>query len=94
MPKQERGVERELVSAQMNWIVESGLSTMMATDSLADLALMYRLLSRVRGGLDLMRSHLAEYIESTGKELVSNDTVKTKLSLFSLLQFLSKNRKK
>ncbi len=71
-------LDRELVQAQMNWIVENGLATMMATDALADIALMYRLLGRVRGGLDLMRRHLVEYIENTGKELVSSDTVKTK----------------
>lgn len=66
------------MSAQMTWMVETGLAPMMTGDALAELALMYRLLSRVRGGLDLMRRHLGEYIENTGRELVTNDAVKTK----------------
>ena len=62
----------------MEWMVETGVVAMMAGDALSDLALIYRLLARVRGGLDLLRRHVAEYVEATGKELVTADTVKTK----------------
>ncbi len=71
-------LEKELILANMEWIVETGVTAMMAGDALSDLALMYRLLGRVRGGLDLMRRHVADYVEVTGKELVTSDTVKSK----------------
>jgi cullin 3 len=71
-------LEKELIAAHMEWMVETGVVAMMAGDALSDLALVYRLLARVRGGLDLLRRHVAEYVEATGKELVTADTVKTK----------------
>lgn len=46
---------------------------MLQDDALSDLALMYRLLGRVRGGHDLLRQHVAEYVEAVGKELVTAD---------------------
>jgi hypothetical protein len=71
-------------------MVEVGLLPMLQDDALPDLNLMYRLLSRVQvcghccllmrfltrqqGGLDSIRTAVAQYVEAVGKEMVTADT--------------------
>jgi cullin 3 len=73
-------LDKELISAHQTTLVEMGVMPMMAGDALSDLSCMYRLLARVRGGLDLLRLHAASYVEATGKELVTAEMEKTKES--------------
>ncbi len=73
-PKIREVLDKELIAAHQVTMVEVGLVPMLHDDALPDLALMYRLLSRVAGGLDALRDALASYVEGVGKELVTAES--------------------
>ncbi|CAK9296805.1 unnamed protein product [Gordionus sp. m RMFG-2023] len=67
-------VEEELICQHMKTIVEmenSGVTHMLKNDKTADLACMYKLLSRVRNGLECMTQCVSTYLKDKGLSLVS-----------------------
>ena len=81
-------LDEELIAAHSKTVVETGLAAMMASDALADLSCMYRLLGRVQGGMELLRRHAAQYVEHTGKDLVTAETDKSSDSYTEFVQAL------
>eukprot|EP00029_Vermamoeba_vermiformis_P007606 TRINITY_DN3335_c0_g1_i1.p1 TRINITY_DN3335_c0_g1~~TRINITY_DN3335_c0_g1_i1.p1 ORF type:complete len:736 (+),score=314.22 TRINITY_DN3335_c0_g1_i1:44-2251(+) len=68
-------VERELITQHMKTLVEmdgSGQVAMLKDDKIEDLARMYQLLGRVKGGHDLMRTVLSTLVRDTGKAVVED----------------------
>jgi cullin 3 len=74
-PKIKEVVERELITQHMKTLVEmdgSGQVAMLKDDKIEDLARMYQLLGRVKGGHDLMRTVLSTLVRDTGKAVVED----------------------
>lgn len=69
-------VEQQLISAHMQNLVHmqnSGLLVMLRDDKVADLSRMYKLFSKVEGGLTCMKELMSEHIRACGKEIVTDE---------------------
>lgn len=66
-------VEYELISAHAKTLIDmdgSGLISMIKNDKISDLKLLYSLLGRVTGALDILRDTLHAYIKQLGQRYV------------------------
>uniref|UniRef100_A0A183CMK0 Cullin domain-containing protein n=1 Tax=Globodera pallida TaxID=36090 RepID=A0A183CMK0_GLOPA len=81
-------VERCFISAYLDTIIAKGVDQLLSEHRLADLALLFRLLSRVREGLPALKIAFADYIKKMGKTMVM-DTDRDKTLVSDLMTFKS-----
>ncbi|XP_072440829.1 cullin-4A-like [Chiloscyllium punctatum] len=82
-------VEKQLLGEHLTAILQKGLNQLLGENRIVDLALLYQLLSRVKGGLQALLQHWNEYIKTFGSTIVVNPE-KDKTMVEELLDFKDK----
>uniref|UniRef100_A0A3Q0SWJ6 Cullin-4A n=1 Tax=Amphilophus citrinellus TaxID=61819 RepID=A0A3Q0SWJ6_AMPCI len=82
-------VEKQLLGEHMTAILQKGLSTLMDENRVTELALLYQLFSKVKGGLPTLLQFWRDYIKSFGGEIVCTPE-KDKDMVQDLLDFKDK----
>ncbi|KAK7898323.1 hypothetical protein WMY93_019176 [Mugilogobius chulae] len=82
-------VEKQLLGEHMTAILHKGLSTLLDENRVTELALLYQLFSKVKGGLLTLLQFWREYIKSFGSEIVCTPE-KDKDMVQELLDFKDK----
>lgn len=82
-------VEKQLLGEHMTAILHKGLSTLLDENRVTELALLYQLFSKVKGGLPILLQFWREYIKSFGSEIVCTPE-KDKDMVQELLDFKDK----
>lgn len=82
-------VEKQLLGEHMTSILHKGLSTLLDENRVTELALLYQLFSKVKGGLLILLQFWREYIKSFGSEIVCTPE-KDKDMVQELLDFKDK----
>ncbi|XP_060689290.1 cullin-4B-like isoform X2 [Hemiscyllium ocellatum] len=82
-------VEKQLLGEHLTAILQKGLNQLLGEKRIVDLALLYQLLSRVKGGLQALLQHWNEYIKTFGSTIVVNPE-KDKTMVEELLDFKDK----
>ncbi|XP_059506456.1 cullin-4A-like isoform X2 [Stegostoma tigrinum] len=82
-------VEKQLLGEHLTAILQKGLNQLLDENRIVDLALLYQLLSRVKGGLQALLQHWNEYIKTFGSMIVVNPE-KDKTMVEELLDFKDK----
>uniref|UniRef100_A0A8C7IKL8 Cullin 4A n=1 Tax=Oncorhynchus kisutch TaxID=8019 RepID=A0A8C7IKL8_ONCKI len=82
-------VEKQLLGEHMTAILQKGLSILLDGNRVMELALLYQLFSKVKGGLPTLLQHWRDYIKSFGGEIVGTPE-KDKDMVQDLLDFKDK----
>uniref|UniRef100_A0A672NWF4 Cullin-4B-like n=1 Tax=Sinocyclocheilus grahami TaxID=75366 RepID=A0A672NWF4_SINGR len=82
-------VEKQLLGEHLTAILQKGLNNLLDENRIQDLALLYQLFSRVRGGVQVLLQHWIEYIKAFGSTIVINPE-KDKTMVQELLDFKDK----
>uniref|UniRef100_A0AAQ5XU51 Cullin-4A n=1 Tax=Amphiprion ocellaris TaxID=80972 RepID=A0AAQ5XU51_AMPOC len=82
-------VEKQLLGEHMTAILQKGLSTLLDENRVTELALLYQLFSKVKGGLPTLLQFWRDYIKSFGGEIVCTPE-KDKDMVQELLDFKDK----
>lgn len=82
-------VEKQLLGEHMTSILHKGLSTLLDENRVTELALLYQLFSKVKGGLLILLQFWREYIKTFGSEIVCTPE-KDKDMVQELLDFKDK----
>ncbi|XP_054303032.1 cullin-4A isoform X2 [Pongo pygmaeus] len=82
-------VEKQLLGEHLTAILQKGLDHLLDENRVPDLAQMYQLFSRVRGGQQVLLQHWSEYIKTFGTAIVINPE-KDKDMVQDLLDFKDK----
>uniref|UniRef100_A0A3P8ZAJ8 Cullin-4A n=1 Tax=Esox lucius TaxID=8010 RepID=A0A3P8ZAJ8_ESOLU len=82
-------VEKQLLGEHMAAILQKGLSILLDGNRVTELALLYQLFSKVKGGLPTLLQHWRDYIKSFGGEIVGTPE-KDKDMVQDLLDFKDK----
>ncbi|KAG7222385.1 hypothetical protein INR49_016340 [Caranx melampygus] len=82
-------VEKQLLGEHMTAILQKGLSTLLDENRVTELALLYQLFSKVKGGLPTLLQFWRDYIKSFGGEIVCTPE-KDKDMVQDLLDFKDK----
>uniref|UniRef100_A0A8C6TLW8 Cullin 4A n=1 Tax=Neogobius melanostomus TaxID=47308 RepID=A0A8C6TLW8_9GOBI len=82
-------VEKQLLGEHMTAVLHKGLSTLLDENRVTELALLYQLFSKVKGGLPILLQFWREYIKSFGSEIVCTPE-KDKDMVQELLDFKDK----
>ncbi|CAB1327449.1 unnamed protein product [Coregonus sp. 'balchen'] len=82
-------VEKQLLGEHMTAILQKGLSILVDGNRVMELALLYQLFSKVKGGLPTLLQHWRDYIKSFGGEIVGTPE-KDKDMVQDLLDFKDK----
>ncbi|XP_033033056.1 cullin-4A isoform X2 [Trachypithecus francoisi] len=82
-------VEKQLLGEHLTAILQKGLDHLLDENRVPDLAQMYQLFSRVRGGQQALLQHWSEYIKTSGTAIVINPE-KDKDMVQDLLDFKDK----
>ncbi|XP_015235863.1 PREDICTED: cullin-4A [Cyprinodon variegatus] len=82
-------VEKQLLGEHMNAILQKGLSNLLNENRVTELALLYQLFSKVKGGLPTLLQFWRDYIKSFGGEIVCTPE-KDKDMVQELLDFKDK----
>ncbi|XP_061743611.1 cullin-4A [Nerophis ophidion] len=82
-------VEKQLLGEHMTAILQKGLSVLLDENRVAELALLYQLLSKVKGGLPTLLQFWRDYIKTFGGEIVCTPE-KDKDMVQELLDFKDK----
>uniref|UniRef100_A0A3B4WNB8 Cullin 4A n=1 Tax=Seriola lalandi dorsalis TaxID=1841481 RepID=A0A3B4WNB8_SERLL len=82
-------VEKQLLGEHMTAILQKGLSTLLDENRVTELALLYQLFSKVKGGLTTLLQFWRDYIKSFGGEIVCTPE-KDKDMVQDLLDFKDK----
>ncbi|KAL3098075.1 hypothetical protein niasHT_027620 [Heterodera trifolii] len=79
-------VERCFISTYLDTIIAKGVDQLLSEHRLADLSLLFRLLSRVKEGLPALRNAFADYVKKKGKAMVM-DSDHDKILVSELMTF-------
>ncbi|XP_076033393.1 cullin 4 isoform X2 [Oratosquilla oratoria] len=82
-------VEKQLLSEHKTHILQKGLESLLDQNRRKDLALLYSLFARIKGGLEDLCMHFNGYIKAFGKTIVINPE-KDKVMVQELLDFKDK----
>ncbi|XP_061430926.1 cullin-4A-like isoform X1 [Lethenteron reissneri] len=82
-------VEKQLLGEHLTAILQKGLNNLLDENRIPELSLLYQLFSRVKGGIQVLLQHWADYIKVFGTTIVVNPE-KDKTMVQELLDFKEK----